>query len=131
MHVVSVILLGGSIHLPLTVASPSVCVLVLKLIRQAWQAASERLQGFDELSQASLRFRKTLPGEPPSTDPHVLQPFEVCRWLYVHTVVHMYIRMGEVSLGASIRTKALLLFCTSYLHMNKKCMQSDWLVVCF
>ena len=49
----------------------------LKLIRSAWQAASERVQGFDELSMASLRFTQLLPDEPDTAEPHVLKPFEV------------------------------------------------------
>ena len=80
---------------------------LLQLIRAAWQAASERLQGFDELSMASLRFRQTLRGEPASTDPHVLRPFEVSVW---------------VRLGASLPAQwivslstALSVLCTTYM----------------
>ena len=63
---------------------------LLQLIRAAWQAASERLQGFDELSQASLRFRRALPGEPASADPHVLRAFEVgASCTYRHMLAHV------------------------------------------
>ena len=56
------------------------CIAVFQFIRTAWQAASEWVQGYDELNVASVRFRLYVPGEtlPARWQLNVLRRHEVC-----------------------------------------------------